>query len=277
MCVKRIPTEIHHVNRVLDGGQGCVRQLARLRALRTGQQHSQLGQVTDLTKRFPRSPYLKDSDLAPRDGERHRHTLAVHAKAITLAWGGEVEVAQIGDVCVPVHHCSLDVTELGCWTWTAKKILNELLLITGRVEMGLAGALVPSRLWMALVLWLGLGRKPEERPEVDEGEREGAALLLGVLRGLLEMEQPRAASCGEGEKLWDRSCDFTADVKLASAFTSLLPPVVSSFFAGVSFAGGVFVLGRLSGLRLTFPTWGRPSRTCELCLYCDCRTNRKLS
>lgn len=75
-----------------------------------------------------------------------------------------------------------------------KTILNEPLLITGRVEVGLVGALVPSRLWMALVLWLGLGRKPEERPEVDEGEREGAALLLGVLRGLLEMEQPRAAS-----------------------------------------------------------------------------------
>lgn len=46
---------------------------------------------------------------------------------------------------------------------------------------------------MALVLWLGLGlgRKPEERPE--EGERDGAALLLGVLRGLLEVE--RAGSC----------------------------------------------------------------------------------
>lgn len=54
---------------------------------------------------------------------------------------------------------------------------------------------IPSRLWMALALWLGLGRKPEERPEVDEGEREGAALLLGVLRGLLEVEQPRARSC----------------------------------------------------------------------------------
>lgn len=56
---------------------------------------------------------------------------------------------------------------------------------------------IPSRLWMAFALWLGLGlgRKPEERPEVDEGEREGAALLLGVLRGLLEVEQPRAGSC----------------------------------------------------------------------------------
>lgn len=53
---------------------------------------------------------------------------------------------------------------------------------------------------MALALWLalGLGRKPEERPEVDDGERDGAALLLlllGVLRGLLEVvEQPRAVS-----------------------------------------------------------------------------------
>lgn len=48
---------------------------------------------------------------------------------------------------------------------------------------------------MALVLWLGLGRKPEESPEVEEGERDGAA-LLGVLRGLLEVEQLRAGSCG---------------------------------------------------------------------------------
>lgn len=60
--------------------------------------------------------------------------------------------------------------------------------------MSLVGVVIPSRLWMALVLWLGLGRKPEERPEVDEGERDGTALLLGVLRGLLEIEQPRAAS-----------------------------------------------------------------------------------
>lgn len=45
---------------------------------------------------------------------------------------------------------------------------------------------------MVLALWLGLGlgRKPEEWPEVVEGEREGTALLLGVLRGLLEVEQP---------------------------------------------------------------------------------------
>lgn len=56
---------------------------------------------------------------------------------------------------------------------------------------------IPRMLCMALVLWLGLGlgRKPEERPEVEEGERDGAALLLGVLRGLLEVEQPRAGSC----------------------------------------------------------------------------------
>lgn len=47
---------------------------------------------------------------------------------------------------------------------------------------------IPSMLWMALALWLGLGlgRKPEDRPEVEEGERDGAALLLGVLKGLLE-------------------------------------------------------------------------------------------
>lgn len=64
-----------------------------------------------------------------------------------------------------------------------------------RQDLG-ACEFVPSRFWMALALWLGLGlgRKPEERPEVDDGEREGAPLLLGVLRGLLEVEQPRAVS-----------------------------------------------------------------------------------
>lgn len=53
---------------------------------------------------------------------------------------------------------------------------------------------LPIRFWKALALWLGLGlgAKPEERPEVEEGERDGAALLLGVLRGLLEVEQSRA-------------------------------------------------------------------------------------
>lgn len=209
VCVKRIPTEISHVNRVLDGGQGSVRQPARLRALRTGQENSSWDKLPKLLK-LQKVSYLKDGDLAPRDGERHRHTLAVDTKAIRLAWCSEVEAAQICDVCVPVHHCSLDVTELGCWTWMTENS-GWALVDNWTVEMSLVGALVPSRLWMALVLWLGLGRKPEERPEVDEGEREGAALLLGVLRGLLEIEQPRAASWGYGEKLWGSSGEFTAD------------------------------------------------------------------
>lgn len=57
---------------------------------------------------------------------------------------------------------------------------------------------------MVLALWLGLGlgRKPDERPEVEEGERDGAALLLGVLRGLLEVEQPRAGSCRTVNKVF---------------------------------------------------------------------------
>ena len=58
---------------------------------------------------------------------------------------------------------------------------------------------LPSRFWKAFAPWLGLGlgRKPEESPEVEEGERDGAALLLGVLKGLLEVEQPRGTSCKE--------------------------------------------------------------------------------
>lgn len=52
---------------------------------------------------------------------------------------------------------------------------------------------LPSKLWMVFVLWLGLGlgTKPEDRPEVEEGERDTAALLLlGVLRELLELQLP---------------------------------------------------------------------------------------
>lgn len=129
---------------------------------------------------------------------------------------------------------------------------------------------------MALVLWLGLGlgRKPEERPEVDEGEREGAALLVGVLRGLLEVEQPRAGSCradnlsqfkkktqvfttsNQGLRTSRESSRSSLSVCVCVhvCLTSLRPPLGGSFFAGVSFAGGVFSLGRLSGLRLTFST-----------------------
>lgn len=37
--------------------------------------------------------------------------------------------------------------------------------------------------------------------------------------------------------------------------TSLVPALVSSFLAGICFAGVAFSLGRLSGWRLTFSTW----------------------
>lgn len=62
---------------------------------------------------------------------------------------------------------------------------------------------IPIKLCRVLMLWLGLGlgRKPEERPEVVEGERDGAALLLAVLSGLLEVEQPRVDSCGTEQQL----------------------------------------------------------------------------
>lgn len=57
--------------------------------------------------------HLEDADLAPRGGQRHGETLAVDTEAVALARGGKVEAAQVGDVRVPVHHCPLDVTELG--------------------------------------------------------------------------------------------------------------------------------------------------------------------
>ena len=58
---------------------------------------------------------------------------------------------------------------------------------------------------MALTLWLGpgpgagagvgRGPGPVDRPEEEEGERDGAALLLALLRVLLEADRPGAASC----------------------------------------------------------------------------------
>lgn len=149
--------------------------------------------------------YLKDGDLPPRDGEGHCHALAVDTEAITLAWRGQVQAAHVGNVCVPVHHCSLDVTELGGRPWMRDHSPFTGLSLKERSwwsdRYGNDGVCVhvyiPSMLWMALALWLGLGlgTKPEERPEVEEGERDGTALLLGVLRGLLEVEQPWAGSC----------------------------------------------------------------------------------
>lgn len=59
---------------------------------------------------------------------------------------------------------------------------------------------------MARELWLGLGRNPEDRPLVEEGEREGAALLVGVVEGLLEVEQLGAASCW-----WERGLRVVGD------------------------------------------------------------------
>lgn len=64
--------------------------------------------------------YLEDSNLAAGDGKGHCHALAVDTEAIALPWGGQVEATQVRDVCVPVHHRTLDVTELGGWAWIKK-------------------------------------------------------------------------------------------------------------------------------------------------------------
>lgn len=43
--------------------------------------------------------------------------MPIDAEAVALARGGQVEVAQVGDVRVAVHHRPLDVTELGGGRW----------------------------------------------------------------------------------------------------------------------------------------------------------------
>lgn len=112
---------------------------------------------------------------------------------------------------------------------------------------------VPSMLWMGLALGLGpglgLGRKLEDRPEAEDGERDAAALLLGVLRGLLEVEQPRAGSCGSSVRL-KAAGEALMVANTEALYTSLLPPLAGSFF----FAGAALVLCCLSGFRLTFST-----------------------
>lgn len=60
--------------------------------------------------------YLEDGDLAPGDGEGHGHALAVGTESVALTWSSEVQAAHVSDVCVPVHHCTLDVTEFGGWS-----------------------------------------------------------------------------------------------------------------------------------------------------------------
>lgn len=49
--------------------------------------------------------------------------------------------------------------------------------------------------------------------------------------------------------------------------TSLLPPLITSFFAGACFAGAAFALGCLSGWRLTLSTWGQTRPDCFRRLY----------
>lgn len=61
--------------------------------------------------------YLKDRNLAPRDSKGNCHTFTVDTEAITLPWGSQVEAPHVGDVCVAVHHCTLDMTKLGGWPW----------------------------------------------------------------------------------------------------------------------------------------------------------------
>lgn len=56
--------------------------------------------------------YLKDCNLASGDGEGHSHTFTVDTEAIALPWCGQVEAPDVGDVCVAVHYCTLDVAEL---------------------------------------------------------------------------------------------------------------------------------------------------------------------
>jgi len=71
--------------------------------------------------------YLKYSNLASRDGKRHCHTLAVDTEAVTFSRCSQVEATDIGDVCVAVHHRTLDVTELGRCPLKKQITLNELL------------------------------------------------------------------------------------------------------------------------------------------------------
>lgn len=132
LCVKGIPTEVRHIHRVLDGGESCVWQPAWLRALeeemnKISLTHTQTHRLNlETLYSFSKStcsivfvllPYLKDANLASGDGEGHRHTLAVDTETVRLAWCSQVEAPYVGNVCVSVHHGTLDVTELGGWPW----------------------------------------------------------------------------------------------------------------------------------------------------------------
>lgn len=50
LCVKRVPGEVDHIYRILDGGQGCVWQSARLRALRGGEENTHCRLCSQPTK-----------------------------------------------------------------------------------------------------------------------------------------------------------------------------------------------------------------------------------
>lgn len=267
MRVKRIPTEINHVDRVLDGVQGSVRQPARLRALRTGQENSSWDELPKLlklqksfhdhlTSKMAIWPPEMESGTAMRwlltqkpshsPGVvrlRLRRFVMCVSRCITAPWmWRNLDVG-------PEWQKILDDNSDSCWKLRSGDERGGYARTQQAVD-GL-GALA----WTGEEAWgetwggrrrAGGGWAAAGGSQRTAGDRATTCCILRLRRAI--MGEFRLSSW------WRLTC----------AFTSLLPPVVSSFFAGVSFAGGVFVLGRLSGLRLTFPTWGQSRRTFEL-------------
>lgn len=61
--------------------------------------------------------YLKDGDLAASREQGEGDALVVGAEAVALAWRGEAEAPQVGEVGVAVQHLALCVPEAGAGPW----------------------------------------------------------------------------------------------------------------------------------------------------------------
>lgn len=111
----------------------------------------------------------------------------------------------------------------------------------------------------------GAGAGQEARGEAGGGGRRaggGGAAVAAAAAGSAERTAGGggAAACRvlrpEGEVTPCKGVIPPGNSHLGVSFTSLLPPLGTSLFAGVCLVGAIFGWGRFSGLRLTFSTCG---------------------
>lgn len=116
--VEGVPGEVSHRCAVLDGGHGHIRETSRLGELwERGRGSPALCPPASCRPLSCAGGYLEDGDLATGREQGEGNALVVGAEAIALAWRGEAEPPQVGEVGVTVQHPALRVPEARAGPW----------------------------------------------------------------------------------------------------------------------------------------------------------------